>query len=134
MNEGPIKDFAFFLEIRDPLRNDLVSFSSTNFLGKYFRHSNFTIRLDDIPPSTGDHGMLFVFFQDSTFFMVRGLADPNGFSFRSFNFPDRFLRHRDFHLFVEPRDSPNLASDATFLMKPASVAIDSGTALSPVVD
>jgi hypothetical protein len=134
VNEGPVKDFAFFLEIRDPFRNDVVSFSSTNFLGKYLRHSNSRIRLDDIPPSTGNHATLFLFLLDSTFFMVRGLADPNGVSFRSFNSPDRFLRHRDSHLFVEPRDAPNLASDVTFLMKPASVAIDSGTALSPVVE
>ena len=134
LNEGPIKDFAFFLELRDPVRRDLVSFSSTNFLGKYLRHSNFRIRLDDLPPPTGDHATLFLFLQDSTFSMVRGLADPNGVSFRSMNLPDHFLRHRDFHLFVEPRSSPNLASDATFLMKPASVLIDARTALSPVVE
>jgi hypothetical protein len=87
-----------------------------------------------MPPSTGDHATLFLFLQDSTFFFVRGLADPNGVSFRSMNLPDHFLRHRDFHLFVEPRSSPNLASDATFLMKPASVLIDARTALSPVVE
>jgi len=51
---------------------------------------------------------------DSLFDIVRGLADPSGVSFRSFNFPDRYIRHRDFHLFVEPKDSPNLAVDATF--------------------
>jgi Alpha-L-arabinofuranosidase B (ABFB) domain len=133
-DEGPIEDFAFFLEIRDPFRNDLVSFSSVNFLGKYLRHSDFRIRLDDIPPVTGNHATLFLFLQDSSFFMVQGLADPNGVSFRSFNFPDRFLRHRDFHLFVEPRDSPNLAADATFLRSPASVSIDPGTVLNPVVE
>ena len=134
LNEGPIKDFAFFLEIRDPIRHDLVSFSSTNFLGKYLRHSNFRVRLDDIPPVTSNHATLFLFLQDSSFFMVRGLADPNGVSFRSFNVPDHFLRHRDFHLFVEPKNSPNLAADATFLMKPASVSIDPGTVLNPVVE
>src|SRR4051794_11185419 len=75
-SEGPIKDFAFFLEIRDPSRNDLVSFSSTNFLGKYFRHSNSRIHLEDVPPVTGGHATLFLFLQDSSFFMVRGLADP----------------------------------------------------------
>src|SRR5262245_46581765 len=99
------------LEIRDPSRNDLVSFSSVNFLGKYLRHSNSRIRLDNIPPVTGNHATLFLFLQDSSFFQVQGLANPNGVSFRSFNFPDRFLRHRNFSLFVEPRDSPNLASE-----------------------
>ncbi|MFE1839840.1 AbfB domain-containing protein [Streptomyces sviceus] len=36
-------------------------------------------------------------------------------SFESVNFPGRFIRHRANHLFVEPKDSPNLAPDATFL-------------------
>ncbi|MER6291170.1 AbfB domain-containing protein, partial [Streptomyces sviceus] len=36
-------------------------------------------------------------------------------SFESVNFPGRFIRHRENHLFVEPKDSPNLAPDATFL-------------------
>jgi Alpha-L-arabinofuranosidase B (ABFB) domain len=132
LNEGPIDDFGFMLEIRDPSRHNLVSFASVNFPGRYLRHSNFKIRLDDMPPATGNHATLFLFLQDSSFFQVRGLADPNGFSFQSFNFPDRFLRHRDFSLFVEPRDSPNLAADATFLMRRASVPIDPGTVLNPV--
>jgi hypothetical protein len=135
LNEGPIEDFAFFLEIRSPFNNDVVSFSSVNFLGKYLRHSNFRISLDDIPLQPNvNHATLFQFLLDSAFFMVQGLADPNGVSFQSFNFTDRYLRHRDFHLFVEPKDSPNLAADATFTMKPASVAIDPGTALNPVVE
>jgi hypothetical protein len=70
-----------------------------------------------------------LFKQDSSFFLEQGLADPSGFSFRSFNFRDRFLRHRDFHLFVEPEDSPNLAQDATFFRSLAPVLIDRGTAL-----
>jgi Alpha-L-arabinofuranosidase B (ABFB) domain len=132
--QGPIDDFAFMLEHRDPVRRDLVSFSSVNFLGKYLRHSNFRIHLNEIPPTTGNHATLFVFLQDSSFFRVRGLADPNGVSFRSFNLPDHFLRHRDFHLFVDHKDSPNLAADATFLEKRASVPIDPGTVLNPVVE
>ena len=51
-------------------------------------------------------------------FLEQGLAAPNdhnAVSFRSVNFPDRYIRHRDFHLFVEPRGSPNLAPDATFI-------------------
>ena len=132
LDEGPIDDFGFMLEQRDPTRRNLVSFSSVNFPGKYLRHSNFRIRLDDIPPVTGNHATLFLFLQDSSFFQVPGLANPKGFSFQSINYPDRFLRHRDFDLFVEPANSPNLAADATFLMEPASVPIDPGTALNPV--
>ena len=51
---------------------------------------------------------------DSTFFLEKGLADQNGVSFGSVNFPDRYLRHRNFKLFLEPKNSPNLAADATF--------------------
>jgi alpha-L-arabinofuranosidase B-like protein len=43
------------------------------------------------------------------------------------NFPDRYLRHRDFSLFLEPQDSPNLAADATFLQGNTPVSIDHGS-------
>lgn len=132
MDEGPADDFGFMLETRDPSRHNLVSFSSVNFPGKYLRHSDFRIRLDDFPPVAGNHADLFLFLQDSSFFQGPGLADPSGVSFQSFNYPDRFLRHRDFDLHVEPRDSANLAADATFLMRPAAVPFDPGTALNPV--
>ncbi|MCD6014505.1 MAG: hypothetical protein K0R88_589 [Solirubrobacterales bacterium] len=36
----------------------------------------------------------------------------------------RYLRHRAFHLFVEPEDSPNLAPDATFFQERPPVPID----------
>ena len=130
LNEGPINDFAFFLELRDPNRNDLVAFSSTNFLGSYLRHSNFRIRLD-AKPDTNNNAELLLFLEDSTFVQVPGLANREGLSFRSVNFPDRFLRHRDFHLFVESDNSPSFAQDATFLMKNAAVNIDPGTVLVP---
>ena len=64
-----------------------------------------------------------LFRADATYFQEPGLADPSGLSFRSVNYPDRYIRHRDFHLYVEPRDSPNLARDATFRL---SVTIDPG--------
>ena len=61
--------------------------------------------------------------------MIKNKLSGIGFSLRSFNFRDRFLRHRDFHLFVEPEDSSNLAPDATFFRSLAPVLIDHGTAL-----
>jgi hypothetical protein len=72
-----------------------------------------------------------LFRQDSTFFIESGLSDPHGCSFRSFNFRDRLIRHRDFHLWVEPQDSPNLAPDATFYQVAPPVLIDNGLPLLP---
>jgi len=53
-------------------------------------------------------------------------------SFESLNFPGHYLRHRDFHLFIDHESSPNLAADATFIKEPAAVPIDHGTELNPV--
>jgi Alpha-L-arabinofuranosidase B (ABFB) domain len=64
-------------------------------------------------------------------FSCRGWLIRNGISFESFNFRGRYLRHRDFHLFVDPEDSANLAPDATFFKEFASVPIDPGTILVP---
>jgi hypothetical protein len=86
-----------------------VALRSANFPDHFLRHSNFRILLGT---GSGPRDQLFQL--DSTFFLERGLADKNGVSFRSVNFPDRYLRHRDFKLFLDPKDSPNLANDATF--------------------
>jgi hypothetical protein len=50
---------------------------------------------------------------DSRFFLELGLADPDRFAFRSFNFRDRFPTVREFHLLVEPEGSPDTTPDAT---------------------
>jgi Alpha-L-arabinofuranosidase B (ABFB) domain len=118
---GPAADFSFALVSRGAGR---VALRSANFPDHFLRHANFQIFLGK---STGPGDQLFQL--DSTFFLERGLADPNGVSFRSVNFPDRYLRHRDFKLFLEPKDSPNLAADATFFR---TQPIDEGTELNPV--
>lgn len=103
---GPAEDFAFLVVDRGQGR---VSLRSVNFPDRFLRHRDFVIRLEgpkDLRPD--------VFKLDSVFVMQPGLADPKGFSFRSVNFPDRYIRHRDFRLLLEPKDSPNLAPDATF--------------------
>ncbi|WP_409193942.1 AbfB domain-containing protein [Bacillus cereus] len=38
-------------------------------------------------------------------------------SLRSKNFPDRFIRHRNFNLWVEPADSQLAREDATFRIR-----------------
>jgi len=112
------RDFQFELVKRG---KGLVALRSKNFPKLFLRHRDFRVRLEG---PNGQNDQLFL--KDSTFALVPGLADPSAVSLRSFNFPDRFLRHRDFSLFVEPRDSPNFALDATFFKQPAAVIIDEG--------
>ena len=112
---GREKEFAFKLVDRgqDAQRRRLVSLGSVFPERLYLRHRDFRLRLEG-PSGTADQ----LFKQDSTFFLEQGLAAPNdhnAVSFRSVNFPDRYIRHRDFHLFVEPRGSANLVPDATFI-------------------
>lgn len=102
----PRDDFSFMVVDRGSGR---VSLRSANFPDRFLRHRDFRIMLEK---SAGPSDELFR--KDSTFFMEPGLALERGVSFRSVSFPDRYLRHRDFQLFLEPRDSPNLAADATF--------------------
>ena len=52
--------------------------------------------------------------EDSTFTLVPAEIDPNQFSFRSARFPDRFIRHRDFHLFAERVNTPAELQSACF--------------------
>jgi Alpha-L-arabinofuranosidase B (ABFB) domain len=118
---GPEDDFSFALVGRGTGR---VALRSANFPDHFLRHASFRIFLGkSAGPSDG------LFQLDSTFFFETGLADKNGVSFRSVNFPDRYLRHRDFKLFLEPKNSPNLAADATFFR---TQLIDHGTELNPV--
>jgi hypothetical protein len=115
--------------IRDGARlGDLVMLWSTNFPLHVFRHQDFRLKLHEfispglIPPpelgssrpETPEERLLR---EDASFFLVSGLAASNLISFRSFNFPDRFIRHRDFHLFVEPADSDLARMDATFNLR-----------------
>jgi Alpha-L-arabinofuranosidase B (ABFB) domain len=102
----------------------LVFIRSTNFPAHVLRHQDFRVKLHEYnpglspPPELGgprpetpEEQLLR---EDASFFIVAGLADSAGVSFRSFNFPDRCIRHRDFHLFVESADSELARQDATF--------------------
>ncbi len=95
----------------------LTAFASHNFGNHVLRHENFRLTLAD-RTGAGDTPLLR---EDSTFIMAPGLADPTAVSFRSFNFPDRFLRHRDFHLFIEPIDGDLARQDSTFRIVPGFV-------------
>jgi len=108
-------------QIQDGARpGDLVRLRSLNFPLHVLRHEDFRIKLHEYNPplfgpfsrpETPEERLLR---EDTSFFMIFGLADPAAVSFRSFNFPDRFIRHRDFHLFVELVDDDLSRRDATF--------------------
>jgi hypothetical protein len=54
---------------------------------------------------------------DATFFRTAGLADSTWSSFRSANIADRYLRHSNYELRIDPLTSSSAATDrqdATF--------------------
>jgi hypothetical protein len=106
---GEPQDYAFAIVSRGDGR---VALRSESFPDRFLRQRDFRIQLDESPGPADARFKL-----DTTFFLEPGLADPAGISLRSVHFPDRYLRHRDFRLFVEPRDSANLAPDATFFRR-----------------
>jgi len=95
-----------------------VSFESTNVRDHYFKHAFNRIvlakRLDERK-----------FREDATFCIVWGLhktsrSGADSMSFRSFNFPDRYIRHRNFELWLDRfENTPLFRDDATFFMVPA---------------
>ncbi|OAJ72269.1 hypothetical protein AYJ08_18750 [Brevibacillus sp. SKDU10] len=95
---------------------------SINYPLHYLRHQNFRLKLHEAGypfgrPPTPEERLAIL---DSTFIMVPGLTDPTNrslVSFRSKNFPDRFIRHRNFNLWVEPADSDLARADATFKLR-----------------
>ncbi|SNX61882.1 alpha-L-arabinofuranosidase B-like protein [Streptomyces sp. TLI_55] len=112
--DGEQGDFSFEVKNagQDKHGVQLVVLRSVNFPDHYLRHQNFQIVLQ-----APNGGLDDLFLKDATFYLERGLADggdPEVVSFRSVNYPDRYLRHRDFKLWLEPKDSPNLPADATF--------------------
>jgi len=110
-----------------------VSFESTNAPDHYFKHAFFRIvlakRLDEQK-----------FREDATFCIVWGLRKTNrsgtdSMSFRSFNFPDRYIRHRNSELWLDPfENTPLYRDDATFFMvQPATreLSFEGNTVLIP---
>jgi len=57
--------------------------------------------------------------QDATFCVVWGLANSEGRSFESVNFPKHYIRHSNFELWLAKSDgSPLFKKDATFIISP----------------
>ncbi|MFV2022289.1 AbfB domain-containing protein [Micromonospora sp. LOL_023] len=88
-----------------------VSFESANVPGYYLRHRGFRIFLDRIDDSS-------LFRADTTFCPVTGIGGRHT-SFKSYNYPDRFLRH-DTHkqMRISPIGDGSSPASATFLIRP----------------
>jgi hypothetical protein len=91
-----------------------VSFASVNYPNYYLRHQDFRIKLNKRDGNA-------LFDADATFHRVPGLIGGLGgltaSSFRSHNYPDRYIRHRDFHLYLEGSSGPQdtlFGQDASF--------------------
>lgn len=100
-----------------------ISFEATNVRDHYFKHAFSRVvlakRLDEKK-----------FREDATFCVVPGLrktarSGTGSVSLRSFNFPDRYIRHRDFELWLDPfENTTQYRDDATFFMvRPATPAV-----------
>ena len=79
-----------------------------------------------------------LFKEDATFCVVSGLANSEGRSFESVNFPKHYIRHSNFELWLAKSDGSRLfKQDATFIISPPLTehppagTIDPGTNLIP---
>jgi len=104
----------------------------------YLRHQDFRLKLQERPPEPGFSGgewspELKLFNSDATFLMGQGIfdflglpnPDPNVVSFQAilaFSPKDiRFIRHRDWHFFIDPPDA-NFAKDFMFTLEHPFIA------------
>jgi hypothetical protein len=99
------------LNIRSGIIKGTISFAPVGQPTVVFRHSGFVLYTNTIDGSDLQK-------QDSSFYPVKGLADPKGISFRSYNFPDRYLRHSSFGFYLHPKaGDPTYMNDATFYIQ-----------------
>jgi uncharacterized protein YkwD len=91
-----------------------LSWESANYPNKYLRHQNNRLRID-----TNDNTDLFK--ADATFCTVNALDNDTSagsresVSFESFNFPGRFIRHRNAEVWLDSfQDTPAFRADATW--------------------
>jgi len=82
-------------------------FTPVDFPGYLLRHSNYDFQL-----AYNDGTTLFA--ADASSGKVAGLADPSWSSFRSYNHPDRYIRHYTYQLRLDPISTAVGRADATF--------------------
>jgi Alpha-L-arabinofuranosidase B (ABFB) domain/Astacin (Peptidase family M12A) len=84
------------------------------FTDRYLRHRNSLVETSVID-NNSERGLK----EDATWVARHGLANTDCYSFEARNFPNRFLRHRDFRLRTDVNDGSDLfKKDATFCFKP----------------
>jgi hypothetical protein len=74
--------------------------------------SQFEPPAGDFPLDVNDGTTAFA--QDATFHRTAGLADSTWASFRSHNFPTRYIRHSGYVLRIDPVSTASERADATF--------------------
>lgn len=84
-----------------------VSFESVNYPGYYLRHVD-----NDFVLAAGDSSTAFA--ASATFRRVAGLADSSAVSFQSYSSPDRYIRHYNYLLRLDPISTATGRADATF--------------------
>lgn len=130
---GQEQDFGFRIltESRDGNGLQRVTLQPVNFPDHRFRFGppDFRVQLAEPGGHWGSSGSLgggstagtesdAIFGAEPLFYLCPGLAsptDPNAVSFQSIADSNSWLRHRDFHLWVEPRSNPDFDQDATFI-------------------
>jgi hypothetical protein len=106
-NVSPAQDAQFRLVPGLANASGYVSIQSVNFPGYYLRHSGFDFVL---APSDGTS----TFAAEATFRQVAGLANSGWSSFQSYSHPDRYIRHYNYLLRLDPITTAQGRSDATF--------------------
>ncbi len=106
-NVSPPQDSQFRLVPGLANNSGYVSFESVNFAGYFLRHSGFDFVL---APNDGSAA----FRSEATFRQVAGLANSSWTSFQSYSNPDRYIRHYNYLLRLDPITDAVGRSDATF--------------------
>jgi hypothetical protein len=106
-----LEEIPSILSIRPGIIKGTISFGPVGQPTIVFRHAGFVLYTNTIDSSDLQK-------QDSSFYPVKGLADPKGISFKSYNFPDRYLRHSSFGFYLHPKAGDiTYMNDATFYIK-----------------
>lgn len=96
------------LKENNPYTGDYTRLEAFSFRNYYLGHADFICSIDDG----------YVNAQDSRWKIVPGLADPKGISLQSVNFPERYLRHNNYQIYLQPNDnSASFKADATFYQR-----------------
>jgi hypothetical protein len=109
-----------------PVPGSRLSLLASGPAGLRLRHQSFRMRLSPIGPASPAPARA-----DATFVLRPGLADAGCVSLESVNFPGWFMRHRNFALLLQARESTReFAADATFC--PRAAGADAGFVLRSV--